>query len=290
MIAAEDHDWRERVRHETAGVNGVRLHYVIGGSGPAVLLLHGWPQTWWEWRRVIPRLIERYTVIAADLRGFGDSEKPAPEKGYDVASVCADLAELTQQLKVQRLRVVGHDLGGLVAYAFARLYPDHAERLALLDAPLPLYGLEVPFWQEIEKQLWHQRFHRVPYLPEALIAGKERLYLSWHFARAYNPAAIGPQDIDEYVRCYASPGGLAASFAFSRAAEESAAQVKAAAGKKMTIPVLFLGGELTLQDRFGPFMNQIAHEARAVEVPRSGHWMPEENPAFVAEQLLSFFE
>ena len=276
--------------HATAKVNGVRLHYARGGKGPVLLLLHGWPQTWWEWRHVIPLLVDRFSIVAVDLRGFGDSERPPPEAGYDVATVCADLVGLMDHLDMKRGFVAGHDLGGLVAYALARLHPSRIDAVALLDAPLPLYGLEVPFWAEIEKQLWHQRFHRVPYLPEALVAGKERLYLSWHFSSAFDPTAIGPQDIDEYVRCYSKPGGLAASFAFSRAAEKSAEQVKSAAREKMKIPLLFLGGELTLQDKFGPFLNQIAENAQAMTVPGSGHWMPEENPAFVAERLRSFLQ
>lgn len=276
--------------HHMAAVNGVRLHYVIGGEGPPVLLLHGWPQTWWEWRRIMPALAERFTVIALDLRGFGDSEKPPPERGYDVASLCADLDALLDHLALGPVRLVGHDLGGLVAYAFAWLHADRVERLALADTPLPLYGLDAPTWPEIEKRLWHQRFHRVPYLPEALIGGRERIYLSWFLKQGcYDPSAIGPEDVDEYVRTYASPGGLSSGFAFSRAVDRSAAQVKAVAQGKMTIPLLFLGSEVTLRDIFAEPLEQIATDVRTVVVPRSGHWMPEENPVFFVEQLLSFF-
>lgn len=117
--------------HHTAAVNGVRLHYVMGGEGPPVLLLHGWPQTWWEWRRIMPALAERFTVIALDLRGFGDSEKP--ESGYDVANICADILALLDHLAIDTVRLVGHDLGGLVAYGFARLHADRVERLVLAD-------------------------------------------------------------------------------------------------------------------------------------------------------------
>jgi pimeloyl-ACP methyl ester carboxylesterase len=275
--------------HRKVKVNDVALHHVVGGEGPALLLLHGWPETWWEWRRVMPALAKRFSVIAADLRGFGDSDKPPAEAGYDVATLCADLAGLLDHLNMRRAHVAGHDLGGLVAYAFARLHADRVERLALMDAPLPLYGLQVPFWPEIEKQLWHQRFHRVPHLPEALISGRERLYLSWFFQSAYDPSAIGAEDIDEYVRAYSMPGALSSGFAFSRATEKSAAQVMAASNRPMDIPLLFLGGEMSLGTSFEPFLNQIALNAKTVTVPRSGHWMPEENPAFVSEQLLAFF-
>ncbi len=238
----------------------------------------------------MPALAENFTVFALDLRGFGDSEKVPPESGYDAANLCADLLALLDRLDLRSVNLVGHDLGGLVAYAFTRFHSDRVERLALADTPLPLYDLEVPEWSEIEKRLWHQRFHQVPYLPEALITGRERLYLSWFFSSAYDPTAIGPEDIDEYVRTYASPGGLSSGFAFSRAIDRSAAQVKAAAHGKMTTPLLFLGSEMTLQDVFDEPLKQIAANVKTVVVPRSGHWMPEENPDFFTEQLLSFLE
>ena len=221
----------EGLRHQSIPTHGVRLHAVSAGD-PAmqtVVLLHGWPQTWWEWRHVMPALSQRFHVVALDLRGFGDSDRPAPESGYDVATLAADIAGVLDHLAVARAHVVGHDLGGHVAYAVARLHPQRVDKLALADTPLPLYGLEVPGWAQVEKRLWHQQFHRVPYLPEALIAGRERLYLSWFFSmHAWNRSAIGPADVDEYVRAYSAPGGLSAGFAFSRTTERSAEQVKAA--------------------------------------------------------------
>jgi pimeloyl-ACP methyl ester carboxylesterase len=276
-------------KHHKAAVNGIALHYVVGGEGPPLMLLHGWPQTWWEWRRVMPTLASRFTMIAVDLRGFGDSEKPPAEAGYDVATLCADLAGLLDHLKFSAVGLAGHDLGGLVAYAFARLHAKRVRRLALLDAPLPLYGLEVPGWAEIEKRLWHQRFHRVPHLPEALIRGRERLYLSWFFQSAYDPSAIGPEDIDEYVRAYSLPGGLSSSFAFGRVVEKSAAQVKEASRGPMDIPLTFFGGQTSLGAAFADHLKQITTEGQTVVVPSSGHWMPEENPAFVAEKFTAFF-
>ncbi|CAL1238953.1 alpha/beta fold hydrolase [Candidatus Methylocalor cossyra] len=182
--------------HHMARVNGVRLHYVTGGKGPPVVLLHGWPQTWWEWRRIMPTLAEQFTVIALDLRGFGDSEKP--ESGYDVATLGADLVALLDHLWLGAARLAGHDLGGWVAYAFARLHTDRVERLALADTPLPLFGVDAPMWPEIEKRLWHLRFFQVPHLAEALIGGRERLFLDWFFRQsAYDPSTIGPADLDE---------------------------------------------------------------------------------------------
>ena len=234
-------------RHRKDAVNGIALHSVVRGEGPVVLLLHGWPQTWWEWRHVMPSLAEHRMVVAVDLRGFGDSERPAPERGYDAATLCADLVGLLDVLGASSASVVGHDLGGLVAYALARLHPERVDRLALADAPLPLLGPDIPAWSQIEKRLWHQRFHRVPYLPEQLIAGRERLYLSWHFAQTIqNVGAITARDLDEYVRCYSVAGGLSASFAFGRAIDISAEQVRAASRDKMSIPLLFFGGAKSL--------------------------------------------
>lgn len=278
-------------RHRSDVVNGIALHSVTAGSGPAVLLLHGWPETWWEWRHLIGPLARHFHVVATDLRGFGDSAKPPPEAGYDVATVCADLAGLLDALDLPSAYVCGHDLGGLVGYALARLHPARVARLVLADAPLPLYDLEVPAWAAIEKQLWHQRFHRVPYLPEALIAGREHLYLSWHFAQSLrNIAAIRVEDVDEYVRCYSMAGGLGGGFAFSRAVETSARQVRAAAaGGPLEMPLLFLGGAGSLGDVFKPYLGQIARQARTVVVPDCGHWIPEENPQFVLEELLAFY-
>jgi pimeloyl-ACP methyl ester carboxylesterase len=202
-----------------------------------------------------------------------------------------DLVGLLDALDVPSVKVVGHDLGGLVAYALARLHPGRVDRLALLDAPLPLLGLEVPAWRVIEQRLWHQRFHRVPFLPEALIAGRERLYLSWHFGQTIqNIGAITSEDLDEYVRCYSQAGGLAASFAFGRAIETSAEQVRTASGAKMSIPLLFFGGAKSLAGAFKDHLGLIAADSRLLVVPDSGHWMPEENPSFVIKELQAFFE
>jgi pimeloyl-ACP methyl ester carboxylesterase len=236
----------------------------------------------------MPLLAARHAVTALDLRGFGDSEKPL--SGYDVATLCADLDALLRQLNVRAVRLVGHDIGGLVAYAFARLHPDRVERLALADAPLPLLGVQAAFWPLVERQLWHQAFFRVPDIPEALIAGRERMFLGWFLTHnAYDPSVFGPADIDEYVRCYSAPGALRASFGFGRARDQSLEQVQRASAAKLKMPILMLGGETTLRDTLVDPLRQVAEDVRGAVVPRSGHWMPEENPAFVAEQLLAFF-
>lgn len=272
--------------------NDVRLHFVRGGTGAPLLLLHGWPQTWWEWRHMMPALTERFSIVALDLRGFGDSERPPAEVRYaevryDVATLCADIAALLDRLGFDTIRLVGHDLGGLVSYAFARLHGQRVEKLALADAPLPLYGLEVPGWDAVEKQLWYQRFHRVPYLPEAPIAGRERVYLSWHFSSACNPAAITPDDIDEYVRC------IRRSAAFGRLHLRSRGRSLGRTGQGGGIrpddnPAALLRRAASMGGLFAESLGRIATDAQLCVVPDSGHWMPEENPRFMAERLLAF--
>ena len=159
-----------QLTHRTAVVNRVRLHYVVAGQGEPVVLLHGWPETWYQWRKIIPSLAEKYTVIAPDMRGLGDSSKPAA--GYDKRTVADDICRLVRKLGFERIFLVGHDWGGPVAYAYACLNPDSVRRLVILDTVIPGAGLE-----EITKELWHVHFHRVRDLPEFLVAGKEREYL-----------------------------------------------------------------------------------------------------------------
>lgn len=272
--------------HHTSRQAGVDLHYVTGGGGPAVVLLHGWPQTWLKWRWVMPLLAQKYTVIAPDLRGMGDSSKP--EDGYDLATLAGDVRSLLRSLGVERARVVGHDLGGPVAYALAALHPGEVERLALVEAPLP--GVSVPGLAEETARYWHMGFHQAPDLPEALIAGRERLYLTWFFETfAYDKAAVGPAEIDEYVRCYSGPGGLRASLAYYRHLPVWAGQVAEWSRTRLPMPVLALGGELVLGDLPLRLLREVASDVRGGAGPRCGHWVAEERPEYLAEQLLAFF-
>lgn len=272
--------------HHTFRHGGVDLHYVTGGGGPAAVLLHGWPQTWLEWRRAMPLLAARYTVIAPDLRGMGDSSKP--EAGYDLATLAGDVRSLLSSLGVDKARVVGHDLGGPVAYALAALHPGLVERLAVVEAPLP--GVSVPGLAEETERYWHMGFHQAPDVPEALIAGRERMYLTWFFKTfAYDKAAVGPEEIDEYVRCYSAPGGLRAGLAYYRHLPVWAGQVAEWARTKLTTPVLALGGEMVLGDLPLRLMREVASDVRGGVVPNCGHWVAEERPDYLADQLLEFF-
>jgi pimeloyl-ACP methyl ester carboxylesterase len=174
--------------HHTASVNGIQLHYVIGGHGDPVVLLHGWPETWYAWHKVMPALAKNHTVIVPDLRGLGDSSKPPT--GYDGKTVAEDIHQLVTQLGFKSIFLVGHDIGVFVAYPYAAAHPTEVKGLAVWEAPDP--GFFVPG----RSPLWWVLFHQIPDVPEALVQGKEMTYLSWFYQHlAYDPAAITQEAI-----------------------------------------------------------------------------------------------
>ena len=275
--------------HHHAKLDGVTLHYVVSGRGPAVVLLHGWPQTWYEWRHIIPALAERYTVIAPDLRGHGDSSRP--ETGYDKKTVANDVWQLVNgKLGHERFFVVGHDWGGPTAYALAAAHPEAVTRLAILDVVIPGDGGD--FSQGGRR--WHHQFHLTPDLPEALTEGRERLYLSWFYRTfGHRPDAISEADIDEYQRTYTQPGAMRAGFAYYRALPQDAADNRANAERlKLPMPVLALGGAGGRGRGREPedSLRRLALNVQGEVVAECGHWIPEEQPRYLAERLLRFFE
>lgn len=279
---------RDSLAHHTATANGVRLHYVEAGRGEPVVLLHGWPQTWREWRNVIPALASEHRVIAPDLRGLGDSERPAA--GYDAVTLAADVGELLAGLGATPAHVVGHDLGGPVAYALAATRRDAVRTLALIECPLPGVGDPVTAIPATGEPAWHFAFHAARDIPEALVAGRERLYLTYFYRHfAYDPSAIGDDDIAEYARCYAAPGALRAGFEQYRAMPETAAALAELAKTPLDIPVLALGGAACLGDAVLASARRVAQDVRGGTVPRSGHWVAEERPDYLAEQLRAHF-
>src|SRR3954453_20134289 len=275
--------------HNMTPVNGIQLHYVIGGHGHPIVLLHGWPQTWYEWLHVMPALAKNYTVIAPDLRGLGDSSKPLT--GYDGKTVAEDIHQLVGKLGFKTIFLVGHDWGTQVAYSYAAAHPTEVKRLTVMELTIP--GFAPPG----RPPLWWGVFHQTPDVPEALVQGKEMIYSSWFYHNlAYNPAAITQADINEYVSHYSAPGGMRAGFEYYRAFPQDAIQNMNYSKTKLTMPVLALGGgyiptfggTITMPSIvYG--MKILAQNVQGVKVPNSGHFIPEERPDLVIKMLDNFF-
>jgi pimeloyl-ACP methyl ester carboxylesterase len=268
--------------HHMASVNGIQLHYVIGGHGDPVVLLHGWPETWYEWRHVMPALAKNYTVIAPDLRGLGDSSKPLT--GYDGKTTAEDIHQLVSQLGFKDIFLVGHDFGVQIAYSYAAAHSNEVRRLVILDVPIPGIGPG----QNITG-LWWAQFHMVRDVPEMLVEGHEREYLSRFYRYTCNPAAITKEDIDEYVSHYTSPGGMRAGFEYYRALFDDIKQNKEYSVVKLQMPVLALGGKCSFGSAALESMRLLATNVSGGVVPDSGHWIAEERPIYLTEQLFAFF-
>jgi len=268
---------------DTAQVNGVTLHYVRGGAGPAVILLHGFPQNWYAFRHVMPRLAKRFTVIAVDMRGVGRSSLIA--EGYDAETIADDIRQLARQLSLGPIYLAGHDNGGMVAYAFARRYSDEARGVMILDVPLP----GIPPWDQVKANpaLWHFNFHQTPDLPEQLIVGREFLYFGAFIDRfALNRAAVSDADVARYVTAYAGPQRLRAGLEFYRRAYPASESMNAAARGRLSVPIVLVGGDHSV----GQMNPTIAEALRALgcenvtvePIKESGHWIVEEQPDAVA--------
>ena len=274
--------------HRMSTVNGTQMHYVIGGQGDPVVLLHGWPETWYAWHKIMPALAKNYTVIATDLPGLGDSSKSLT--GYDGKAIAEYIHQLiSQQLGFKRIFLVGHDIGAQIAYSYAAAHPTEVKKLVIMEFTGLLPG---------GRTLWWAAFHQAPDVPEALVQGKEKMYLSWFYHNlAYNPSAITQTDITEYVAHYSAPGSLHAGFEYYRVYPLNAMQNENySKTAKLTMPVLAIagsyipvfGGNITTN---GPQkqMMSLAQNVQGVQVPNSGHFVPEEQPGFVVGQLFKFF-
>lgn len=285
----DDQD-RKNWNHAMADIEpSLRLHYVTAGTGErTIVLLHGFPQTWWEWRCVIPALADAgFRVVAPDYRGAGHSQRtPA---GYDKRTMAADLHRLLHHhLQVEGpIVLVGHDIGLMIAYAYAQSYRNDVSHLAIMDAPLP--GTAVFDRLRSNPRLWHFAFHNATDVAEMLVAGRERQYLQTFFnVRNFDPSVI---DLETYVSAYSAPGSMRAGFELYRAFEQDAFDNREALHRngKLTIPVLAIGGAIS---NSGPLleemMREVADDVTAFRVPATAHWIAEENPKALTTALLEF--
>ena len=279
--------------HRFATVDGVRLHYVTGGKadGEATVLLAGFPESWFAWRKVIPLLAPGFRIIAPDLPGQGDSDRP--QSGYDTQALAVMMHKLLQRLGVTRCCMAAHDVGAWVAYPYAALFGSEVRRLVVMDAGIPGITLPdaLPMAPERAWRTWHFAFHALPDLPEMLIGGRERQYLDWFLRRkTANPDAFSDDDITEYLRVFAKDGGLRAGLAYYRAASLSAQQNRELSARgKLTMPVLALGADQgSIADMAAP-LRAYVEGVRGGVVANCGHFIPEEQPEAAARELASFF-
>lgn len=279
------------MEHGFALVEGVRLHYVQQGSGPLVLLLHGWPQTWYEWRHLLPALADDHTVVAPDLRGYGLSDKP--RTGADKRTMAADVRALARHLGHERVRLVGHDRGARVAHRYALDHPDEVERIAVLDV-IPTREVFRRTDATLARGFWHWFFHLQPDLPELLVGGNVEAYLRWFYERwTWDRSVFPPEVVDVYVRAFSAPGALRAGFDDYRASypdDMAADDANADTGDRLTMPLLALWGATGLIDSL-PVLDiwrDYATDVRGGAIPECGHFLPEERPAVVLDHLRAF--
>lgn len=266
-----------------AQVNGVRLHYIAMGSGPLVVLLHGWPQTSFSWHGVMPRLASTHTVIAPDLRGTGRSQ--ITEGGYDKRTIAEDIRALIAHTGASGAHVVGHDMGGKAAYVLAHLHPEIVTKLVLADCLVP--GTEN--MDALRGGAWHYGFHMASGIPEMLTAGRERAYIAAQIrAWSRRKDAITEAAIDEYVRHYAQPGGMTAGFNYYRALHEDAEITAAFGNRKLAMPVLAITGRYGVGDKLAASLRDRIQNLNSVVLEDSGHFVAEESPHAFCDALERF--
>ncbi len=264
-------------------VNGIRMHYVIAGSGPAVLLLHGWPQTWYAWAETIRILSDRFTVVAPDLRGTGLSERTA--SGYDKRTIASDLSDLVDKVAGGAAHVIAHDMGGKAAYVLALLQPERVRKLVLVDCLVP--GTENT--DVLHGGSWHYGFHMAPNVPELLTAGREHDYIHSQIrAWSHRKDAISEQAVSEYARHYAAPGGMTAGFNYYRTLPEDARFVASLPTRKLAMPVLAIGGGYGVGTKLADILRPDTDHLSSVVAENSGHFVAEEMPGFFHDTVQRF--
>lgn len=272
--------------HFTAYVNGQRIHYVREGEGPPLVLLHGYPQTWYMWRKVIPALAERFTVIAPDMRGFGQSSKP--RTGFDAKTVQGDIHALVQSLGYESILLVGHDFGGTVAHAYACNHRDAVRALGILDVSVPLDEAEMlPFYE----RMYHLSFNANTDLAVMLVTGREREFLGFAFRQACeDPGALSLEDIDEYVAAFTAPGALRCGMSYYAELRTNLEAAQEYAKTPLEMPVLAIGGAMSFGAGTEASLRQSAKDVRGGVIANCGHLVAEEKPEELLEHLFAFFD
>jgi pimeloyl-ACP methyl ester carboxylesterase len=268
----------------TAEIDGVQLQYMTAGRGPTLILLHGYAETSRMWKPIIPLLAERFTVIAPDLPGIGDSGIPA--NGLDMKTSAIRIHALARSLGVEKARVVGHDIGLMVAYAYAAQFPVEVEKLVVMDAFLP----GVAGWEAIYNNpgIWHFRFNGPT--PEALVKGRERIYFDyfWNDFAADKTRSIPEADRKAYTEAYARPGRMRAGWAYFVSFPQAAKDFAQLSQTKLTVPVLAIGGEKSLGNQLAQQMKLVASDVTIVVLKDTGHWVLEERPKETTDALVKF--
>jgi pimeloyl-ACP methyl ester carboxylesterase len=268
-----------------AKIDNVQLHYLTAGTGPAIILLHGYTQTSRMWRPIIPLLAEKFTVIAPDLPGIGNSSIPA-DKDIGMITAAKEIHDLVQSLKIDKARVVGHDIGLMVAYAYAAQFPNATEKLAVMDAFLP--GVEG--WEPIynSPSVWHFRFNGE--YPEKLVQGRERTYFEyfWNVLAADKTRSIPETDRKAYTDAYSRLGRMHAGWAYFASWPQLAKDFAELSQTKLTMPVLSIGGEKSLGNQLADQMKLVANDVTVVVLKDTGHWISEERPKETTDALVKF--
>jgi len=268
----------------TADVEGVRFHYLTAGQGEPLILLHGYAQTSGMWATVIPQFAERFRVIAPDLPGIGNSSIPAD--GLDIKTAAIRVHALAKSLNVQRARVVGHDIGLMVAYAYAAQFPNEVAKLVVMDAFLPGVGT----WEDTyhNPSLWHFTFNGPT--AEALVKGRERMYFDhfWNDFAADEARSVSEADRKAYATAYARPGRMRAGWAYFAAFPQTAKDFAQLAKTKLTMPVLVMAGEKAAGNSLGEQFKLVASNVTVVVLENTGHWLIDERPKETTATLEGF--
>jgi pimeloyl-ACP methyl ester carboxylesterase len=268
----------------TKTVDGIDIHYLSIGSGPAVILIHGYAETSRMWRPLMPLLADRFTVIAPDLPGIGDSA--IPNDGIDMKTAAIRMHDLARALGIEKARVVGHDIGLMVVYAYAAQFPAETEKLVVMDAFLP----GVAGWEAVynNPDLWHFRFHGAS--PEALVAGRERIYYDyyWNEFAADKTRSLSEADRVAYTAAYARPGRMRAGWAYFASLPQTAKDFAQLSQTKLTMPVLSIGGDKSLGEMLGQQMKLVGTDVTVIVLKNAGHWIMEESPKETMDALVKF--